>query len=650
MSSEARPHSSSVDTADLETKNKRNSYNPLAVSDIRREDILRHVFGDVGTLIDDFSCAVESKVLLHGRMYVTTRFLCFYSNLFGLEKKIRIPYTHITAVAKENTALVIPNAIAISTIRKEYIFRSFWDREECFRMLKEHIKGMHVSQGRGAALTSGTIGGSGRHGHTLKKGERPLRSPSRDQDTQVAMMLSDKDRPRADKAKEREEKRPGSVSSAPTEDEASTFTPSLSSLPLRVRGKDSMVQLNNDDSSDEENEEEKGEEGDTAVTEEEQGDDELGDIVEHTEWQEGQDPSAHKTVSSDEAGAGNFSPAQVKEAISHATLKIVVDKKILPITVTDFAKMFVEDSAPYSWSKYHELVGDSQLNVSAWSNMSAADLGHLGSGREIRFFKPVNLPGLKDTRGVKLQKYQRFGGQGLIVHSSTRLEDVPAADTFTVEDVVTVRRPDAHEILRGEGEGEGEGDGEGGAHSDRCIVVEISFEVRFIKSTFLKYMIETNTISEMTKWLQAWVAHIYEKVVDRGKQTERKLASIKKILDVHADDDDGEEEEEEDDANDVSGSRKALKSTAKRIRRLSTSIKDMHTCAKIQVSEAFSSWQRVEGRRFFVLCFALLLILSSMMYWQMKHMQVSMHHMHTRMTLLTDEVVAIRELLDSRRT
>lgn len=63
----------------------------------------------------DFTCAVESTVLLHGRMYITNRFICFYSNLFGLEKKIRIPYSHIRSITKENTAMVIPNAIAIST-------------------------------------------------------------------------------------------------------------------------------------------------------------------------------------------------------------------------------------------------------------------------------------------------------------------------------------------------------------------------------------------------------------------------------------------------------------------------------------------------------------------------------------------------------
>ncbi len=71
--------------------------------------------------------------------------------------------------------------------------------------------------------------------------------------------------------------------------------------------------------------------------------------------------------------------------------------------------------------------------TSAWTEMNA-----LGAGREIKFFKPVNLPGLASTRGVKLQRYKRFGDYGLLVYSSTRLEDVPAADSFSVDDVVAV--------------------------------------------------------------------------------------------------------------------------------------------------------------------------------------------------------------------
>ncbi len=77
---------------------------------------------------------------------------------------------------------------------------------------------------------------------------------------------------------------------------------------------------------------------------------------------------------------------------------------------------------------------DTNVIVSPWSAMSSA----LGAGREIKFFKPVNLPGLASTRGVKLQRFKKFGDYGLLVFSSTRLEDVPAADTFSVDDIVAV--------------------------------------------------------------------------------------------------------------------------------------------------------------------------------------------------------------------
>jgi len=103
--------------------------------ELSREEILKQIFGDIGELIDDFTCAVESTVLLHGRMYITSKFICFYSNLFGLEKKIRIPYSHIRSITKTMTAMVIPNAISISTDKKDYVFRSFWDREDCYRIL-----------------------------------------------------------------------------------------------------------------------------------------------------------------------------------------------------------------------------------------------------------------------------------------------------------------------------------------------------------------------------------------------------------------------------------------------------------------------------------------------------------------------------------
>jgi hypothetical protein len=89
----------------------------------------------------------------------------------------------------------------------------------------------------------------------------------------------------------------------------------------------------------------------------------------------------------------------------------------------------------YLYIRYHESVKDSNVVMTAWQTAGAAH----ELGREIKFFKPVNLPGLASTRGVKLQNYRRFGDVGLLLSSSTRLEDVPAADAFSVDDTLEVR-------------------------------------------------------------------------------------------------------------------------------------------------------------------------------------------------------------------
>ena len=133
------------------------------------------------------------------------------------------------------------------------------------------------------------------------------------------------------------------------------------------------------------------------------------------------------------------------------------------------------------YSRYHESVKDTNLVTSPWSELTSA----LGQGRDIKFFKPVNLPGLASTRGVKIQRYRRFNDYGLVVCSCTKLEDVPAADAFSVDDMIAVKANDS-----------------GG------ITVEITFQVTFVKSTFMKYIIEKSTNAEMTKWLEAFFQHL----------------------------------------------------------------------------------------------------------------------------------------------
>ena len=38
----------------------------------------------------DYSCALSRDILLHGRLFVSQNWICFYSNIFGWETLVRI--------------------------------------------------------------------------------------------------------------------------------------------------------------------------------------------------------------------------------------------------------------------------------------------------------------------------------------------------------------------------------------------------------------------------------------------------------------------------------------------------------------------------------------------------------------------------------
>ena len=84
------------------------------------------------------------------------------------------------------------------------------------------------------------------------------------------------------------------------------------------------------------------------------------------------------------------------------------------------------------------------------------------------------------------------------------------------------------------------------------------------------------------------------------------------------------------------------------IRRLSVKVTDMQVGLRAHVKEAFESWQRVEGRRFFVVCFALLLIVTFTMYWQLRHVQSSLDHLHDSFANLSSELAIVKSLLEEK--
>ncbi|CAH0553389.1 unnamed protein product [Brassicogethes aeneus] len=103
-----------------------NSFYPTYKS--RSEDFKR-IFKEVPDderLVVDYSCALQKEILVHGRLYITQNYLCFYANIFGWGTNVSLKWKDVTSISKEKTALVIPNAILISTRSdQKFFFTSF---------------------------------------------------------------------------------------------------------------------------------------------------------------------------------------------------------------------------------------------------------------------------------------------------------------------------------------------------------------------------------------------------------------------------------------------------------------------------------------------------------------------------------------------
>ena len=98
-------------------------------------------------LHEDFSCAIKGRILLHGRLYICSSCVCFYSNIFGHETKKVLPFRHIAELRRTKSALVNP-AIEVSVrsrrLQRSYLFTSFFPgyRDACFnlcaRLIRQH--------------------------------------------------------------------------------------------------------------------------------------------------------------------------------------------------------------------------------------------------------------------------------------------------------------------------------------------------------------------------------------------------------------------------------------------------------------------------------------------------------------------------------
>ncbi|XP_060889809.1 GRAM domain-containing protein 2B isoform X2 [Labrus mixtus] len=88
-------------------------------------------------LIHAYICALQKEVPYHGRLYITDTHACFYSSVLLKDTKLVIPVSRIHIVKKQNTALLVPNALSIRTFEGDkVVFVSLRNRESCYQLLR----------------------------------------------------------------------------------------------------------------------------------------------------------------------------------------------------------------------------------------------------------------------------------------------------------------------------------------------------------------------------------------------------------------------------------------------------------------------------------------------------------------------------------
>ncbi|XP_059399194.1 GRAM domain-containing protein 2B-like isoform X2 [Carassius carassius] len=88
-------------------------------------------------LLHAYVCALQKEVPYHGRLYITDSSLCFFSSVLLKDTKLLVPVASVSVLKKQNTALLVPNAISIRTSDGEkYLFVSLRNREGCYKLLR----------------------------------------------------------------------------------------------------------------------------------------------------------------------------------------------------------------------------------------------------------------------------------------------------------------------------------------------------------------------------------------------------------------------------------------------------------------------------------------------------------------------------------
>lgn len=107
---------------------------------------------------------------------------------------------------------------------------------------------------------------------------------------------------------------------------------------------------------------------------------------------------------------------------------------------------------------------------------------------------------------MQLQRVRVFGQHGMVLETSSSMENVPAGDCFTLEDRWVVRPLPASEAP---------------TRTEAALSIETSFEVRFVKSTLFKKIIESRSRADTLEYHRRWFEMIEKHVARRHHERSR---------------------------------------------------------------------------------------------------------------------------------
>ncbi|XP_050973277.1 GRAM domain-containing protein 2B [Labeo rohita] len=122
--------------SDSESKCERRK--PQPCQSLRTNIQYHKVFKDISEdeqLRQSYTCALQKDILYQGRLFVSDNWICFHSKVFGKDTKIAIPVSSVAVIKKTKTAILVPNALVISTAHDRHVFVSFLSRDTTYKVL-----------------------------------------------------------------------------------------------------------------------------------------------------------------------------------------------------------------------------------------------------------------------------------------------------------------------------------------------------------------------------------------------------------------------------------------------------------------------------------------------------------------------------------